>query len=227
MSTVCWRRSSGSTSPPRRRRAGRLVASARSHATAADLEFSTAFENSLDAVSDRDFVAEALFDLALVAIHLRGSARSGCCGPATSSASPARRRLRHRVIDDAAEEEPGHRRAGPGRAGRLIGDLTGLLVTLKGLPLALQPRPAGGQGAAVRRCGPDRLGARRAHGMIATATFDSQRMQAAADAPALAATDLAEWLVERGVPFRDAHAVVGTLVRRSLAGEGQLATSSR
>jgi argininosuccinate lyase len=47
-------------------------------------------------------------------------------------------------------------------------------------------------------------------------------MQAAADTPTAAATDLAEWLVERGTPFRDAHAVVGALVRRSLAGEGAL-----
>ena len=55
-------------------------------------------------------------------------------------------------------------------------------------------------------------------GMIATATFDTERMQAAADAPALAATDLAEWLVAAGTPFRDAHALVGALVRESLVG---------
>ena len=48
-------------------------------------------------------------------------------------------------------------------------------------------------------------------------------MQAAADTPAAAATDLAEWLVERGTPFRDAHAIVGALVRRSLDGGGELA----
>ena len=58
--------------------------------------------------------------------------------------------------------------------------------------------------------------------MIATATFDRGRMEAAADSPTAAATDLAEWLVERGVPFREAHATVGALVRRSLVGEGQL-----
>jgi hypothetical protein len=58
--------------------------------------------------------------------------------------------------------------------------------------------------------------------MIATATWVPERMQAAADAEASAATDLAEWLVQRGTPFREAHAAVGTLVRRSLAGEGAL-----
>ena len=58
--------------------------------------------------------------------------------------------------------------------------------------------------------------------MIATATWVPERMQAAADAEATSATDLAEWLVQRGMPFRDAHAIVGTLVRRALAGEGSL-----
>ena len=58
--------------------------------------------------------------------------------------------------------------------------------------------------------------------MIATATWVPERMQAAADAEATSATDLAEWLVQRGTPFREAHAIVGTLVRRSLAGEGSL-----
>jgi argininosuccinate lyase len=54
-------------------------------------------------------------------------------------------------------------------------------------------------------------------GMIASATIDLERMEAAANAPTMAATDLAEWLVARGTPFRDAHAVVGALVRQSLA----------
>ena len=58
--------------------------------------------------------------------------------------------------------------------------------------------------------------------MIATATFVPERMQAAADAETTAATDLAEWLVQSGMPFRDAHAVVGALVRRTLAGEAPL-----
>jgi argininosuccinate lyase len=53
-------------------------------------------------------------------------------------------------------------------------------------------------------------------GLLATVTFDIERMQEAADTPYAAATDLAEWLVERGLPFREAHAVVGALVRDSL-----------
>ena len=63
--------------------------------------------------------------------------------------------------------------------------------------------------------------------MIATATFVPERMQAAADAETTAATDLAEWLVRAGTPFREAHAVVGALVRRHLAGEGTLRDARR
>jgi argininosuccinate lyase len=59
-------------------------------------------------------------------------------------------------------------------------------------------------------------------GMLATATFAPDVMAAAADAEVTAATDLAEYLVRQGTPFRDAHAVVGRLVRRHLAGEGRL-----
>ncbi len=58
--------------------------------------------------------------------------------------------------------------------------------------------------------------------MIATATWVPERMQAAADAETTSATDLAEWLVQGGTPFREAHAIVGALVRRALAGEGAL-----
>jgi argininosuccinate lyase len=96
------------------------------HATA--LGFADVFANSLDAVSDRDFVAEALFDLALVGVHLARLARSGCCGRARSSGSPGSTTPTPPVVDDAAEEERRHRRAGAGKAGRLIGNLTGLLA---------------------------------------------------------------------------------------------------
>ena len=83
-------------------------------ATAADLGFAGVFDNSLDAVSDRDFVAEALFDLTLVAIHLSRMGEEWVLW--TSDELGFARlddALRHRVVDDAAEEEPRHRRAGP------------------------------------------------------------------------------------------------------------------
>ena len=66
------------------------------------------------------------------------------------------------------------------------------------------------------------LGLGAVTGMIASAIWVPARMQAAADAETTSATDLAEWLVQRGTPFREAHALVGALVRRALAGEGSL-----
>jgi hypothetical protein len=69
-----------------------------------------------------------------------------------------------------------------------------------------------------------RLGLGAITGMIATATWVPERMEAAADAESSSATDLAEWLVQCGTPFREAHAIVGNLVRRSVAGEGSLRT---
>ena len=106
-------------------------------ATAADLGFAAAFDNSLDAVSDRDFVAEALFDLALLGVHL---SRIGEEVVLWSSAEFGFLRL-----DDAwatgssmlpQKKNPDVAELARGKSGRLIGHLTGLLVTLKGLPLA-------------------------------------------------------------------------------------------
>ena len=183
---------------------------------AAELGFAAAFENSLDAVSDRDFVAEALFDLALIGVHLsRHRARRSCCGRARSSAScswptptpPAARCCRRRRTP-TSPSWPG------ARPGRLIGHLTGLLATLKGLPLAYNRDLQEDKEPLFDAARPGRRWALAAMtGLLATATWDTERMQAAADTPYVAAVDLAEWLVERGMPFREAHAVVGGLVR--------------
>jgi len=192
--------------------------------TALDLGFARVFENSLDAVSDRDYVAEALFDLALVAIHLSrigeewvlwtseefGFARLDD-GYATGSSM-----LPQKKNPDIAE-------LARGKTGRLIGNLTGLLVTLKGLPLAYNRDLQEDKEPLFDSVDQISLALGALAGMIATATFVPQRMQAAADSETGAATDLAEWLVQRGMPFRDAHAVVGKLVRQTLAGEGSLA----
>src|SRR4029453_17233254 len=91
-----------------------------------------------------------------------------------------------------------------GRAGRLIGDLTGLLVTLKGLPLAYNRDLQEDKEPLFDAVDQVRLALGALSGMIASATFRTERMRMAADDPVLAATDLAEWLVERGTPFRDA-----------------------
>ena len=103
-----------------------------------------------------------------------------------------------------------------GKAGRLIGDLTGLLSTLKGLPLSYNRDLQEDKEPLFDAVDQVALALGAIAGMVATATFDVERMQAAADTPATAATDLAELLVAAGMPFRDAHAVVGALVRSSL-----------
>jgi argininosuccinate lyase len=184
--------------------------------TARDLGFSRRFENSLDAVSDRDFVAEALFVLALEQVHISrigeelvlwASDEFGFVNlhDAYSTGSSMLPQKKNPDIAELAR----------GKAGRAIGNLTGLLVTLKGLPLSYnrdlqedkEPlfdsvRTVSGALAAIS-------------GMLQTVTFVSARMREAADAPTAAATDLAEQLVRDGVPFREAHGIVGALVRES------------
>jgi argininosuccinate lyase len=109
-----------------------------------------------------------------------------------------------------------------GKAGRVIGSLTGLLVMLKGLPLSYNRDLQEDKEPLFDSIDQVSLALSALTGMITTARFVSERMKAAADAPTMAATDLAEFLVRAGTPFREAHAVVGALVRRSLAGEGSL-----
>jgi argininosuccinate lyase len=184
---------------------------------ARELGFARRFENSLDAVSDRDFVAEALFVVALTQSHLSrlgeeivlwtteefGFMRLADAYSTGSSMLPQKKN------PDIAE-------LARGGAGRVIGDLTGVLATLKGLPLAYNRDLQGDKEPlfdALDTC----TGALRAvAGLVDTAEFVPERMQAAADDAASAATDLAELLVQQGVPFRDAHQAVGELVRQSV-----------
>jgi argininosuccinate lyase len=109
-----------------------------------------------------------------------------------------------------------------GKSGRLIGNLTGFLATMKGLPLSYNRDYQEDKEPLFDSVDQIRLALGAVTGMIATVIWVPERMQSAADAETSSATDLAEWLVQRGVPFRDAHAVIGRLVRRSLAGEGAL-----
>ena len=191
---------------------------------AADLGFAKPFDNSLDAVSDRDFVAEAVFDLALIGIHLSrigeewvlwtsgefGFARLDD-GYATGSSM-----LPQKKNPDIAE-------LARGKSGRLIGNLTGLLATLKGLPMAYNRDLQEDKEPLFDSVEQVALAVAALTGMIATATFNTDAMQAAADEETMAATDLAEYLVRGGMPFREAHAVVGAHVQACLAGKGSLA----
>ncbi len=191
--------------------------------TAADLGFQKAFDNSLDAVSDRDFVAEILFALSLTAVHLSRLGEEWVLWTSEE--------FGFAVLDDAyatgSSMLPQKKNAdiaelARGKTGRVVGSLTGLLVVLKGLPLAYNRDLQEDKEPLFDAVDQVSLALSALTGMIATARFVPGRMQAAADAPVMAATDLAEFLVQGGTPFRDAHAIVGALVRRSLAGEGSL-----
>lgn len=191
--------------------------------TALDLGFAEVFDNSLDAVSDRDFVAEALFVLALVGVHLSRIGEEVCLwasdefgflglddGYSTGSSM-----MPQKKNPDIAE-------LARGRSGRLIGQLTGMLATLKGLPLAYNRDLQEDKEPLFDAIDQVQLALVAIGGLLATATFRTEAMAAAADSPYAAATDLAELLVERGTPFREAHAIVGDIVRRALAGEASM-----
>ncbi len=184
---------------------------------AADLGFAGRFENSLDAVSDRDHLAEGLFALTLLAVHLSrigeelviwsteefGFVRLDD-GYATGSSM-----LPQKKNPDVAE-------LARAKAGRLIGDLTGFLAVMKSLPLAYNKDLQEDKEPFFDAVDHVRLTLGAMAGMLASAMFDLERMRIAADSPFSAAVDLAELLVAQGMPFRDAHAVVGGLVRDAL-----------
>ena len=128
----------------------------------------------------------------------------------------ARRLLCHRKFDASAEEEPRCRRTGAGKSGRLIGNLTGLLVTLKGLPLSYNRDLQEDKEPLFDSVSQTQLALAALAGLMGTIRFDNDRMQQAADGSSVAAVDLAEWLVQQGMPFRQAHEVVGGLVRDSI-----------
>jgi len=191
--------------------------------TAKELGFRAAFANSLDAVSDRDFVAEALFDIALLGVHLSrlgeewvlwtteefGFARLDDAYSTGSSMLPQKKNA------DIAE-------LARGKSGRFIGNLTGLLTTLKGLPLAYNRDLQEDKEPLFDSVSQVKLALGALSGMIATAKFNQTRMQLAADDQLASATDLAEWMVRTGVPFRQAHAHVGALVQESISTGGSL-----
>jgi argininosuccinate lyase len=184
---------------------------------ASELKFSRPFENSLDAVSDRDFVAETLFNAALTQLHLSrigeeivlwSTDEFGFVHLADAYATGSSM-LPQKKNPDIAE-------LARGKAGRLIGDLAGFLATLKGLPLAYNRDLQEDKEPLFDALDTCALSLSALNGLMATVTFVDTTMTAAADSPVNAATDLAEHLVDRGTPFREAHAIVGTLVRQSV-----------
>jgi argininosuccinate lyase len=186
-------------------------------AVAADLGFAATFDNSLDAVGDRDFVAEALFDLALLGVHLSRIGEEVVLWSTdefgflklADAYSTGSSMLPQKKNPDIAE-------LARGKSGRLIGHLTGLLATLKALPLAYNRDLQEDKEPLFDALDQVTLALAAMAGLLASSTFATDVMAAAADSPAAAATDLAEFLVADGMPFRDAHAVVGRLVRESI-----------
>jgi argininosuccinate lyase len=192
-------------------------------AVAAELGFAARFDNSLDAVGDRDFVAETLFDVALLGVHLSrigeewvlwSSEEFGFItlddGYATGSSM-----MPNKKNADIAE-------LARGKTGRLVGHVAGFLTTLKGLPLAYNRDLQEDKEPLFDAVDQVSLALGALTGMIATTTFVTDRMAFAADRSSAGATDLAEHLVEQGTPFRDAHAIVGAIVRKALAEERPL-----
>jgi argininosuccinate lyase len=191
---------------------------------AEQLGFSTRFENSLDAVSDRDFVVEALFDIALLGVHLSrmgeeivlwSSEEWGFCTLDDAYATGSSM-LPQKKNPDVAE-------LARGKSGRLIGHLAGILATLKGLPLAYNRDLQEDKEPLFDALDQVRSVVRALAGVYGTVEWHPPRMQASADASTSAAIDLAELLVTRGMPFRKAHALVAGLVRESVARRVSLA----
>jgi argininosuccinate lyase len=184
---------------------------------AGELGFAHRFENSLDAVSDRDFVAESLFDLALIGVHLSRlgeemvlwSSEEFGFATLADAYSTGSSMLPQKKNPDIAE-------LARGRSGRLIGNLTGFLATLKGLPLAYNRDLQEDKEPLFDALDHVNAGVAAITGLLNTVAWNADTMMAAADNPYGAAVDLAEWLVARGMPFREAHGVVGGLVRDSI-----------
>jgi argininosuccinate lyase len=183
-------------------------------ALAAALGFARASENSLDAISDRDFAAEYLFDAALTGTHLSRLAEAlilystsefgfVTMADAYSTGSSIMPQKKNPDMLELAR----------GKAGTLLGMLTGLMATLKGLPSAYDKDLQEDKGAVFAAHDILSVMLPVVAGCVATLTVNAGRMRAALE-PMLLATDLADYLVGKGVPFREAHHVVGAAVRR-------------
>ena len=181
--------------------------------TAADLGFDGVTANSLDAVSDRDFVVESVAAMALAMVHLSRLAEE-----ITWWSNP---RFGFVRVADAfstgSSMMPNKKNPDPaelvrGRAARVGGHVAGLLALLKGLPLAYQRDLQEDKAPLFESAATLEASLGVMTGLIATLTVDRERMRAAAAEGFTTATAVADALVRRGVPFRAAHHVVGSLV---------------
>jgi argininosuccinate lyase len=181
---------------------------------AADLGFTGAVENSIDGTSSRDFVAEFAFVAAMAAVDISRLAEEVVLW--------ATREFSFIALDDAystgssimpQKKNPDVAELARGKAGRLVGDLAGLLTTLKGLPLAYNRDLQEDKEPVFDGVDTLEVLLPAFAAMIATMRFDPDRLQALAPQGFSLATDIAEWLVRQGVSFRVAHEVAGACVR--------------
>ncbi len=181
----------------------------------AELGFDRVSENSVDSVSDRDWICDVAFAGSMIGVHLSrlaedlvlfssvefGFVRLSDGFSTGSSLMPQKRN------PDVAE-------LARGKSGRLVGNLMSLLTLLKGLPTSYNRDLQEDKEPLFDTVDTLQLTLPAMRGAIATARFRPERMSAVMDAQLLA-TDLADYLVRRGVPFRTTHEVVGRLVRRA------------
>jgi argininosuccinate lyase len=184
-------------------------------AMAAELGFNAPAPNSLDAVSDRDFAAEFLFDAALIGVHLSRLAETLII---YSSAEFGFIELSDTYATGSSlmpqKKNPDTLELTRGKAGMLIGRLTGLLATMKGLPSAYDKDLQEDKPAVFSTADALQLMLPVMAGLLRSLKVNADVMRQALD-PNLLATDLADYLVRRGVPFREAHGIVGRAVRRA------------
>jgi argininosuccinate lyase len=182
-------------------------------ATAAELGFGAVTANSLDAVSDRDFVVETVAAVALCMVHLSRFAEeiTWWSNPRFGFVRPAE------AYSTGSSMMPNKKNPDPaelvrGRAARVIGSLTGLLALLKGLPLAYQRDLQEDKAPLFEAVATLEASLDVMAGLVETLAVDRERMRAAALEGYTTATAVADALVRRGLPFRTAHHVVGSLV---------------
>ncbi len=184
------------------------------NAVAADLGFDSAVWNSIDGTASRDVYAEFSWVAAMIGVDLSRISEEVILW--------ATKEFSFVTLDDAystgssimpQKKNPDVAELARGKAGRLIGDLAGLLATLKGLPLAYNRDLQEDKEPVFDAADTLELLLPAVSGMMATLTFNTGRMQSLAPQGFALATDIAEWLVRQGVPFREAHELSGAAVR--------------
>ncbi|MGH3951003.1 MAG: argininosuccinate lyase [Pseudonocardiaceae bacterium] len=183
-------------------------------AVATELGFAGSVENSIDGTASRDFAAEFAFVVAMLGVHLSRIAEEVIIWNTAE--------FGYVTLDDAwatgssimpQKKNPDVAELARGKSGRLIGNLTGLLATLKAQPLAYNRDLQEDKEPLFDSVEQLELLFPAIAGMLGTLTFHTERMAELAPAGFTLATDIAEWLVRQGVPFRTAHEASGECVR--------------